>query len=179
MAYQLLNANSGFEAQAQRGAGAFESFAEGGVVDSERGGGLFAIAVVIVVVGVDRERQGLGEFFAAFGEAFEQASFAVVGRPRADGLFQACQFGVAEDHLAAMPAAILAPFVAHDPAQPGAEIAGDVEASDRLPGRDERVLDEVAGTLGLASQHPRIGEQRPMMIADQFGELLTVHVGQG
>ena len=78
---------------------------------------------------------------------------------------------------ATMLAAIFAPFVPDDSPQPRTEVAGDIEASNGLPGGDECVLDQLARPILMAGQHAGVSEKRLVVIADQFGKSGAVHVG--
>lgn len=87
---------------------------------------------------------------------------------RPHGFFQPDDFRILQRHLAVVPAAVLAPLVSNNPAQPGAEVAGDVETSDDLPGGDEAVLDEFPRPFRMAGEDAGVSEQRPVVIADEF-----------
>lgn len=71
--------------------------------------------------------------------------------------------------------AIFAPLITHDSAQPRSEITGDVESADGLPGGNKGVLNELACPVMVTRQNPRIGEERLVVVADQFGKLGAVH----
>ena len=104
----------GFKAQAQRAACAFKAFAKGGRGDSQQCGRALAVAVLIII-GTDGQREGLGEFRAAVRQSFQQPGLTITGASCAHGVFQARQFRLLQHHLALVFAAVLAPLVAHDP----------------------------------------------------------------
>ena len=73
-----------------------------------------------------------------------------------------------------MAAEMFAPLVADDSAQPGTEVAGDIEAAEILPCGDEGVLHEIGGGGVVAGQRPGIDEQAAVVFAGQHGEGLPV-----
>lgn len=99
------------------------------------------------------EESGLGQFFDRILELRER--FII---PRAE---------------AGVLATVLSPFIPDDPAKPGAEIAGDIEAGPVLPSEEKGILREVAGSVLLPSKRAGIKKRHAMVLTGERREGLA------